>query len=96
MQEVLPDKLNIQDDIEFDHISYVTILEIGEDLLFKDKQKILQNAKKLNNTGIYIYEDFLKGTMELRKSLWEEFLNCHRLGKFTYLKYKSVVVRDDS
>ena len=47
---------------------------------FKDKQKILQNAKKLNNTVIYIYEDFCKDTMELRKSLWEEVLNYRRQG----------------
>ena len=47
---------------------------------FKDKQKILQNAKKLNNTVMYIYEDFSKDTMELRKSLWEEVLNYRRQG----------------
>ena len=47
---------------------------------FKDKQKILQNAKKLNNTVMYIYEDFCKDTMELRKSLWEEVLNYRRQG----------------
>ena len=38
---------------------------------FKDKQHILNNAKKLKNTGIFIYKDFSKDTMELRKSLWE-------------------------
>lgn len=62
---------------------------------FKDKQKILQNAKKLKNTVIYIYEDFSKDTMEIRKSLWEEVLNYLRRGKFAYLNYGSVVVRDD-
>ena len=36
---------------------------------FKDKQRILNNAKKLKNTGIYIYEDFSKDTMELRKKV---------------------------
>ena len=34
-------------------------------LRFKDKQKILQNVKKLKNTDIYIYEDFSNDTMEL-------------------------------
>ena len=40
---------------------------------FKDKQRILNNAK-LKNTGIYMYEDISKDTMELRKSLWEQVL----------------------
>ena len=43
----------------------------------KDKQRILDNAKKGNvkNTGIFMYEDFSKDTMELRKSLWEQTRN---------------------
>ena len=41
---------------------------------FKDKQQILNNAKKLRDTGIYIYEDFSKDTMDLRKTLWEKVL----------------------
>ena len=32
---------------------------------FKDKQQILNNAKKLRDTGIYIYEYFSKDTMDL-------------------------------
>ena len=32
---------------------------------FKDKQQILNNAKKLRDRGIYIYEDFSKDTMDL-------------------------------
>ena len=39
---------------------------------FKDKQQILNNAKKLKNTSIFIHENFSKNTMELRKSLWEQ------------------------
>ena len=37
---------------------------------FKDKQKILRNARNLKDTGIFIYEDFCDDTMELRWSLW--------------------------
>ena len=36
---------------------------------FKDKQHILNNAKELKNTGIFIYEDSSKDTMGLLKSL---------------------------
>ena len=40
-------------------------------LRFKDKQTIIQSSKKLKNTGIFIYENFCKDTMDLRKQLWE-------------------------
>ena len=40
-------------------------------LRFKDKLKVLQNAKKLENTGNFIDDDFPKATMKLRKYLWE-------------------------
>ena len=63
---------------------------------FKDKQKILKNAKLLKNTGIFIHEDFCKDTMELKKELWQEVLEYQRQNKnkFAYLNYPSIVVRD--
>ena len=61
---------------------------------FKDKQGILNNAKKLKNTGIFIYEDFSKDTMELRKSLWEQVLEYQKENKFAYLNYRSIILRD--
>ena len=38
-------------------------------LEFKDEQKILRNAKALKDTCIFIYEDFCKYTIEVRKKL---------------------------
>ena len=52
--------------------------------------------KKLKKTGIYIYEDFSKGTMELRKSLWEQVLEYRKQNKFASLNYRSIIVRDDN
>ena len=43
-------------------------------LRFKDKQIIIQGSKKLKNTGIFIYENFCKDTMDLCKQLWEKVL----------------------
>ena len=60
-------------------------------LRFKDKQKILQNSKKLKDTGIILYEDFCSDTMELRKLLWEK-----GKGKYAYLNYRTIAVRDKS
>ena len=61
---------------------------------FEDKQCILNNAKKLKNTGIYIYEDFSKDTMELRKLQWEQVLEYRKQNKFACLNYRSIIVRD--
>ena len=36
---------------------------------YKDKEVMLQNAKKLKDTGIYIYEDFSDETNMIRRSL---------------------------
>ena len=39
---------------------------------FKDKHKILKYAKCLKDTGIFIYQDFCKDTMDLRKKIMEQ------------------------
>ena len=63
-------------------------------LRFKDKQRIIQSSKKLKNTGIFIYEDFCKDTMDLRKQLWEKVLEHRANNKISYLNYRSIVVRN--
>ena len=61
---------------------------------FKDKQQILNNAKKLRDTDIFIYKDFSKNTMDLWKTLWEKVLQYRRQNKFTCFNYRSIIVRD--
>ena len=56
--------------------------------------KILQNAKSLKYTGLLIYEDFSKATMELRKSLWEEVLQHQQQIKIAYLNSRSTLAKD--
>ena len=62
----------------------------------KAKKKILQNAKKLKDTAIFMYEGFCSDTMELRKSLWEKVLEYHQQGKYVYLNYRTIVARNKS
>ena len=59
---------------------------------FKDKQKILKNAKCLKETGIFIYEDFCKDTMDLRTKIWKKVLEYRKQNKFAYLNYRSIVI----
>ena len=59
----------------------------------KDKHKNLQSSKKLKNSGIFIYDDFFKVTMELKKSLWEEVLQHQKQNKIAHLHYRSIAVK---
>ena len=74
MLEVIKEKLEIQDQIGTDRCHHMgkekrnrprtIIFKLNK---FKDKQKILRNARNLKDTGTFIYEDFCDETMELRK-----------------------------
>ena len=44
--------------------------------------------------GIYIYEDFSKDTMDLRKSLWEQVLEYCKQNKLACLNYRNIIIRD--
>ena len=103
VQDVLLNKLNIEGNIEIDRCHRFGKRRgscpcpiVCRFLRFKDKQKFFQNAKKLKDTGIFIYEDFCSDTMELRKSLWEKVLEYRWQGKYAYLNYRTIVVRDKS
>ena len=84
MLEVIKKKLEIQDPTEIDRCHCMgknkknhprtIIFKLNK---FKDKEKILRNARKLTGTGNFIDEDFCDNSMELRKSLWEQVLE-HR------------------
>ena len=52
--------------------------------------------KTLKKMGIFIDEDFLKDTMGLRKSLWEQFFEYQKQNKFPWLNYGSIIVRDNN
>ena len=103
VQDIVKNKLGITAEIGFDRCHRTGKFKKNEAkprtivcrlLRFKDKEKNLQNSKKLKNTGTFIYEDFCNETMELRKSLWEEVLEYRRQNKIVYLNYRRVAVRD--
>ena len=102
IQELIKNKLKITEHIEIDRCHQLSKKKNQNRLRtiiclitkFKEKQKILKNAKLLKNTGIFIYENFCKDTMKLRKELWQEVLEYRRQIKFAYLNYGSIVVRD--
>ena len=38
---------------------------------FKENENVLTISKKLKNTGIYLYQNFSRDTVELTKNSWE-------------------------
>ena len=90
VRKIIKNKLDITDDIEIDRCHCMVKFQKNKSkprtvvckfLRSKDKHKVLLNVKKLKDTGIFIYEDFSKATMALRKSLWEEVLQHIKLQK---------------
>ena len=102
VKDLIKTKLEINDEIEIDCCHRMGKFKVKKKprsivcrfLRFNNKQKFLSNAKKLKSTGIFIYEDYCKETMDLRKSLWEEVLQHWQQKKIAYLSYRSVVVRE--
>ena len=61
---------------------------------YKDKKLILDNAKKMKGSGVYIYEDFSAETMAIRNDLWPEVKRLRDAGKFAILKYDKIYKRE--
>ena len=103
VRKIIRNKLDITDGIEIDGCHRMGKFQRNKSkpqtvackfLLSKDKRKVLLNEKKLKDIGIFIYEDFSKATMKLRKSIWEEVLQHRQQNKIAYLNYRSTVVND--
>ena len=109
VQKLIKEKLGLENDVEIERCQRMKKKNKDQSnnerrsrprtivcklLRFKDKQKIIQNSKKLKNTGIFVYKGFCKDTMDLRKQLWEKVLEHRANNKIAYLNYRSIVVRN--
>ena len=57
----------------------------------KDKEYILENTlhltKDTEDTNIYVYDDFSKEKIAMRKLLWDKVKKLRRQGKYAVIKY---------
>ena len=60
---------------------------------FKDKLKIISEARKLKGTNISINEDYSKETLEIRKEKWKEVKQLRKNGTYAILVYDKVVIK---
>ncbi|XP_065650357.1 protein unc-13 homolog C-like [Hydra vulgaris] len=61
---------------------------------YKDIVEILKNSFKLKGESIFINEDFCYETNVIRKELRERMKTERQLGKFAYISYDKLIVRD--
>ena len=86
-QNIIVDKLRIESDVEIDRCHRIgpckttgqnrdrrrtVVCRLNR---FKDKQRILNNAKKLKNTGIYIHRIFQRTPWNLESHYANKFWN---------------------
>ena len=60
---------------------------------FKDKLKIISEARKLKGTNISINEDYSKETLQIRKEKWKEVKELRKNGTYAILVYGKVVIK---
>ena len=63
-------------------------------LSFVEKARILSNSHRLKGTTYYVNKDLRKETLAYPKELLEKVKALRKEGKFAYLNYKSIVVKE--
>lgn len=59
---------------------------------YRSKLAILQNARKLKGTEIYIKEDFSERVRKIRQALWRLSLNQRKNASTIRLQYDSLLI----
>ena len=107
VKNIFKEKLEIEGDIEIEkaHRMYgnnniknnnssnrpkTIILKL---LKYKDKEVILNRAKKLTGTNMYIYEDFSDETNQIRKQLKVKMKEERAKGNYCVIKYDRLFTR---
>ena len=61
---------------------------------YKTKERILKEARNQKPKDIWIYEDFSKETVKIRKELWEKVRELRSQNKYAILVYDKIYTRD--
>ena len=97
VRKIIKNKLDMTDDIEVDCYHRMSKFQrkklkprtvVCKFLRSKNKPKLLQNAKKLKDTRIFIYEDLSKATIENYRNNLNNNLTSNNSN------YRSIVVKD--
>ena len=101
MQDILKEKLEIPNP---DLMSAYRIgkPEIGKhrDVLVKfnkieQRDRILKKKKTLKGQQLFIKEDYCRNTIQIRNSLLPELIEARRQGKYAYINYRELIIKDN-
>ena len=100
LKDALREKLGVNK-TQIERAHRVGAKEAGEDRTIvaefsscKGKQRILNEARCQKKEDIYVYEDFSKATVTIRKENWEKVKALRQQGKYTILVYEKIYSRD--
>ena len=101
VQKILKENLDITQNIEIERAHRMGNTRNNQPrtiimklLRYKDKELILNSAKKLKNTNISIYEDYSDETYKIRKHLAEQMKVERKNGMYCVIKYDKLIVRE--
>ena len=96
LKDVLPEKLGVTK-IQIEKTHRVGAKEVGKDIKkfssYKGKQLILNKATFQKREDIYVYDDFSKATVAIRKENWEKVTALRQQGKYVILIYDKIYSR---
>lgn len=96
INDVLTDKLEMTDTVQFDRVHRLNASSTSPIIacctLFKDKQKILKEKKKLKGTSIFVGEDFSFKVRETRKKLTPHLKSAWTQGKRATMVFNHLVI----
>ena len=72
----------------------VTKLIVTKLSSYKSKQRVLNEARCQKREDIYVYEDFSKAIVAIRKESWEKVKALRQQGKYAILVYEKIYSRD--
>ena len=61
---------------------------------YKTKERILKEARNQKPKDIWIYEDFSKETVKIKKELWDKVRELRSQNKYGLLVYDKIYTRD--
>lgn len=101
INQLLREKLQLQHPVEMERVHRVGKPGgrdwprpiIAKLLRWKDREAILQRAKQLKGTKIYINEDYMDSIKMKRKELMPELRAARERGDIAFLRYDKLIVR---
>lgn len=102
VRDVLVEKLKLQPDVEVERAHRIGRTVPGGSrprsivvkfLRFKDRSAVLERAKNLKGTDIYVNEDYTDAVRMKRKELLPKMREARERGEYAYLRHDRLIIR---